>query len=80
MTYGKRVACYVLLSFVVTAGFIGWQIHLANDAVQDDPSARAWMAFLPFLLPYFYAYGLAYTTAGAAVIEIALAVRRYWKR
>lgn len=80
MNYGKRIACYFVVSLVATVLLIGWQVHLANIAVQEDPSARAWIGFLPLLLPWFYAYGLAYTTAGAVVIEIVLFVLRRWAR
>lgn len=45
----------------------------------DDPSALAWLAFLPYIFPMFMAQALIYTVPLIAVGEAALALYKYIK-
>lgn len=80
MTFESRLLLYVLAVVIGTIIMVTLQIADSNRAYEEgDRSARAWMAFLPYLIPVFIAYAAAYVAPVAIVTEASLAIyRRYF--
>ena len=79
MTLPYRIAAYIVAVLIGTA-YIVWCVYTdAQEKLHDDPSAMAAFGFLPFFLPFFALGAAAYVAPVAAVIEIALAIWRWWK-
>lgn len=72
-----RLLGYVLLSFAGAVFIIYLAIRQTYVDLETDPSAGAWMGFLPFLVPFFWYEALKYVGIFAAVVEISILIYKY---
>lgn len=74
-----RLAAY-LAAFIGLTVYVTWSMIAESKAMlPKDPSAMAWVGFLPFMIPIFMLQAAIYVGPVAAVVEIALAIWRWWK-
>ena len=69
MTFDKRIPIYFLLSVIGAIGFAWWQVELSQAELVNDPSAMAWIGFLPFFVSIFWAYSVVVVCVVAIVVE-----------
>lgn len=76
MRFSERVACYFAVWAVGTFVVAGMLLLQTQSKLADDPSAGAWVAFLPLLLPIFAVEIGKYLAVFVAVIEAVLFAMR----
>jgi hypothetical protein len=78
MSQGFRFVCYFASILLIAIGSIFSAI--LQSVASDDPSAGAWIGFLPFFLPLFLAHGAVIVVPAALVVEAVLLIRRLIKQ
>jgi hypothetical protein len=74
MSFSARLVAYSIATFLITCGIVAFSI--AKSVASDDPSAGAWIGFLPLIFPIFLAHTAVLLAPVAAGIEIALFLKR----
>jgi hypothetical protein len=78
MSQGFRFVCYFAATVLIAVGSIFSAV--LQSAASDDPSAGAWIGFLPFFFPLFLAHGAVIVVPAALIIEAVLMIRRVIKQ
>jgi hypothetical protein len=74
MSFSARFFWYLVATFLITCGIVAFSI--AKSVASDDPSAGAWIGFLPLIFPIFLAHTAVLVAPVAVGIEIALFLKR----
>lgn len=67
-----RCVIYILLIIITTVILIYKQIRESNEMIKTDPSAKAWLGFLPYLIPFFLTLAAIRIVPIAIIIEIII--------
>jgi hypothetical protein len=74
MNFSARFAAYSIAWLLITCGIVAFSI--AKSIASDDPSAGAWIGFLPLIFPIFMGHAAVLLAPVAVGIEIALFLKR----
>lgn len=74
MNFSARLVAYSIAWLLITCGIVAFSI--AKSVASDDPSAGAWIGFLPLIFPIFLAHAAVLVAPVAVGIEIALFLQR----
>jgi hypothetical protein len=74
MNFSARFVAYSIAWLLITCGIVAFSI--AKSVASDDPSAGAWIGFLPLIFPIFLAHAAVLLAPVAVGIEIALFLKR----
>jgi hypothetical protein len=74
MNFTARFVAYSIAWLLITCGIVAFSI--AKSVASDDPSAGAWIGFLPLIFPLFMGHTAALLAPVAVGIEIALFLKR----
>ena len=74
MNFVARFVVYSITWLLITCGIVAFSI--AKSIASEDPSAGAWIGFLPLIFPIFLAHTAVLLAPVAVGIEIALFLQR----
>ena len=74
MNFSARFVGYSIAWLLIAAGSVVFSI--IKSIASDDPSAGAWIGFLPLIFPIFLAHAAVLVAPIAVGIEIALFLKR----
>jgi hypothetical protein len=74
MSFSTRFFWYLVATFLITCGIVAFSI--VKSIASDDPSAGAWIGFLPLIFPIFMGHAAVLLAPVAVGIEIALFLKR----
>jgi hypothetical protein len=74
VSFSARFVAYSIAWLLIAVGSVAFSI--AKSVASDDPSAGAWIGFLPLIFPIFLAHTAVLLAPVAAGIEIALFLKR----
>jgi hypothetical protein len=74
MNFSARFVAYSIAWLLIAVGSVAFSI--AKSIASNDPSAGAWIGFLPLILPIFLAHAAVLVAPVAVGIEIALFLKR----
>ncbi len=74
MNFSARFVAYSIAWLLIAVGSVAFSI--AKSVASDDPSAGAWIGFLPLIFPIFLAHTAVLVAPVAVGIEIALFLKR----
>jgi len=74
MSFSTRLFWYLVATFLITCGIVAFSI--AKSVASDDPSAGAWIGFLPLIFPIFMGHTAVLLAPVAIVIEVVLFLKR----
>jgi ethanolamine transporter EutH len=74
MNFTARFVAYSIAWLLITCGIVAFSI--AKSVASDDPSAGAWIGFLPLIFPLFMGHTAVLLAPVAVGIEIALFFKR----
>jgi hypothetical protein len=74
MNFSARFVFYSIAWLLITCGIVVFSI--AKSIASDDPSAGAWIGFLPLIFPIFLAHAAVLLAPVAVGIEIVLFFKR----
>jgi hypothetical protein len=74
MNFSARFVAYSIAWLLVAVGSVVFSIM--KSIASDDPSAGAWIGFLPLIFPIFLAHAAVLLAPVAVGIEIALFLKR----
>ena len=74
MSFSTRFVAYSIAWLLITCGIVAFSI--AKSVASDDPSAGAWIGFLPLIFPLFMGHTAVLLAPVAVGIEIALFLKR----
>jgi ethanolamine transporter EutH len=74
MNFTARFVAYSIAWLLITCGIVAFSI--AKSVASDDPSAGAWIGFLPLIFPLFMGHTAVLLAPVAVGIEIALFLKR----
>jgi hypothetical protein len=74
MNFSARFVAYSIAWLLIAVGSVAFSI--AKSIASDDPSAGAWIGFLPIIFPIFMGHTAVLLAPVAVGIEIALFLKR----
>jgi len=74
MNFSARFVAYSIAWLLIAVGSVAFSI--AKSVASNDPSAGAWIGFLPLIFPIFLAHTAVLVAPVAVGIEIALFLKR----
>jgi hypothetical protein len=74
MNFSARFVAYSIAWLLIAVGSVVFSI--IKSIASNDPSAGAWIGFLPLIFPIFLAHTAVLVAPVAAGIEIALFLKR----
>ena len=74
VNFSARFVAYSIAWLLIAVGSVAFSI--AKSVASNDPSAGAWIGFLPLIFPIFLAHTAVLVAPVAVGIEIALFLKR----
>ena len=74
INFSARFVAYSIAWLLIAVGSVVFSI--AKSVASDDPSAGAWIGFLPLIFPIFLAHAAVLLAPVAVVIEVVLFFKR----